>query len=129
MKMYDQRFPGITRFIQNLISETRTNGEVITPYLGRKQVAESSEAYKMVNYFVQGQAADVMKKKLLELSNTDGGQFMVMTVHDEIISDVPEEFVADVVHDFETVMPETEGFSIPITVGVDVVDSWGDGYK
>lgn len=130
MAMYDARFPTIKRFVSELTSIARSTGWIQTPYLGRLQVVDGPDyAYKIVNYYIQGTAADVIKKKLVELANTDTGQYMELTIHDEIAFDVPNEHLEDSKQEIRTTMPENEAFSVPISVGMDEVQRWGDKYE
>lgn len=128
MTTYDSRFPGVRRFMNEMTARVKRGEEIVTPFLGRKQVAEADQAYKIVNYFVQGTAADVLKTKLVELSMTDSEQWMLIPIHDEIAFDVPEEYVEDVKQEVMTVMEDHTSFEIPLTVGGDVVTRWGAKY-
>jgi DNA polymerase-1 len=130
MGMYDQRFSKIGKFAQSLINTVRSEGEVISPYLGRIQsVYNKKDAYKIVNYFIQGTAADVLKTKIVELSMTDISDFMLIPIHDEIAFDVPEADVEEVQHLAELVMVDRTSFSLPLSVEGEVVDKWGDKYE
>jgi len=129
MAMYDSRFPAIKQFVNDLVHVARTQGWVQTPYLGRLQVVDGPDyAYKIVNYYIQGTAADVIKKKLVEMANTPTGQFMELTIHDEIALDVPNEYIEDAEQEIRTTMPENDAFSVPISVGIDKVHRWGEKY-
>lgn len=129
MAMYDARFPGIKRFVYDLANQAKQPLHVITPYIGRKQIIDSSdESYKIVNYFIQGTAADVLKKKLVELANTDMERFMLIPIHDEIAFDVPEEEVEEAKREIATVMTETS-FDVPLSVGAEAVSKWGEKYE
>lgn len=129
MTMYDSRFPGVGKFVQQLTQDLRlSGGEIITPFVGRKQVAELDKAYKIVNYFIQGTAADVLKRAIQHISMTDSEQFMLIPIHDEIAFDVPEEFLPEVIEEVTLYMEDTVSFSIPLTVDHDVVSRWGEKY-
>ena len=54
---------------------------------------------------------------------------MILPVRDEVVFDVPEDEVDDVTKVIEDVMTEREMFLVPLTVGVDVVDRWGEKYR
>lgn len=127
MVAYDATFPEVRTFMQQLMNQVRQSGSIITPYAGRQQVASPDKAYKIVNYAIQGTAADVMKRKLVEMANTPAGEFMLMPIHDEIAFDVPEEDVEEVRRIIDKVMPESS-FSIPLSVGSDIVSRWGEKY-
>jgi DNA polymerase-1 len=121
------RFP--SRIAQKLVERDRATGDphVVTAY-GRKEPCWPSQAYKAVNYLIQGTAADVLKAKLVELSRTWMGDHLLLPVHDEVLTEVPEEAQWDAVETLRRVMPETERFAVPLTVDTSVVRRWGDGY-
>lgn len=123
---YDEMFPGVRAFQKETEREALTRD---TPYAvaasGRIHKAERGKLYTLVNYKIQGEACDVLKWKMLQLDQAGLGEYMILPVHDEVILDVPREHVKDVVRVVEQVMPEQSMYSVPLTVGVDVVDRWG----
>jgi DNA polymerase-1 len=121
------RFPA--RVAEALVRRQREWGDpfVLTPY-GRKQPCWPSEAYKAVNYLIQGAEADVVKSKIVALSRTWLGDCMVLPMHDEIVFEVPDEAVHDAVATIQEVMPETERFAVPLTTGAEVYRRWGQKY-
>jgi DNA polymerase-1 len=85
--------------------------------------------YKLTNYLIQGTAADILKAALAKLWQTDVGQYMRLTVHDEVVFDVPEEYVEDAHRTAAAAMAETEMFAVPLTADCDIVQRWGDHYR
>lgn len=85
---YLQLFPEIANFMTNTINKARRNGYVATAW-GRRIPVDSDTAYRAVNYFVQGSAADIMKQAMLEVDwhfRVAGIRaHMIMTVHDELV--------------------------------------------
>lgn len=81
-------FPEIERFMQDTIKSARRKGYVATAW-GRRIPVESDTAYRAVNYFVQGSAADIMKQAMLDihkwLQTVKIDAHLLMTVHDELI--------------------------------------------
>lgn len=127
--LYTKEFPAIARYAADVASMGRGKGEWTTSYMGRVQaVADRDKAYKLLNYVTQGEAGDVLKRKLVELSNAGLEPYMRLPIHDEILFEVPEEEVESVVATIREVMPETAHFDVPLSVGVDVINSWGDKY-
>lgn len=132
---YESAFPetrrtGFTsRVSKALVDRDRLNGDpyVLTAY-GRKQPCYPREAYKAVNYLIQGTAADVLKAKLVELSKTWLGDHMLLPIHDEILNEVPEGAAYDAIQTLQEVMPERAKFSVPLTVEAQTFQRWGDGY-
>lgn len=133
LERYDITYPGVRRFQKEVeaIANRRLSEEgeayVMSPF-GRRHPADSDAHYKLVNYLIQGTAADVLKFKLLELDLAGLGDLMVLPVHDEIVFDVPTEDVPDVMHTVKTVMEEHKMFAVPLTVSVDRVLRWGEKY-
>lgn len=96
-----------------------------SPVTGRHHVADTNKIYALLNYLIQGSAAEVFKTKLLELDAAGLGPYMVVPVHDEIVLDVPNEVLTDVVHTLHSVMNDTESYRVPITASVSYGERWG----
>lgn len=132
-QVYEAQFPESrksgfqSRITKELIDRERAEGEsyVLTAY-GRKEPCYVSKAYMALNYKIQGTAADVLKAKKVALSNTWLGNHMLLSIHDEIIFEVPEDAVAEGVRTIRQTMPETERFAVPLTVGISVGRRWGE---
>jgi DNA polymerase-1 len=131
--VYEGQFPETrksgyqSRITKELIGRERSEGEsyVLTAY-GRKEPCYVSQAYKALNYQIQGTAADVLKAKKVALSNTWLGNHMLLSIHDELIFEVPEDSMHEAVRTIRQTMPETERFAVPLTVGVSVGRRWGE---
>lgn len=137
MHDYDNTFPEVNQFIGRLQAVARQRmrdegeGYVMTP-MGRKETVGSAEGiyYKLVNYLIQGTAADVMKNQMVALDAAGLGEYMTMVVHDEIIMDVPVADVEDVGQVIQREMPIPAGpYTVPITSDLTVVDNWGEKYQ
>jgi DNA polymerase I-like protein with 3'-5' exonuclease and polymerase domains len=95
---YEARLPGVKRFMTMLIDKAREEGVIYSPF-GRRYTFEPNYAYRAVNYLIQGTAADVMKNGLInvfEMLHKKGywkrGVRLLITVHDEVIIEVPKKF-------------------------------------
>lgn len=132
MDLFDAEFPNIKNFITTATNQRANEDGLIsyrTPYIGRRQVAYASKAYTLVNYIIQGQAADVLKRHLIELANAGMSEYMTVPIHDEVAFDVPRDLAEEVARALPDLMEEREAFSVPLTVGVDIVENWGDKYE
>jgi DNA polymerase-1 len=99
---------------------------VKSPFTGRRHPLGRGEAtYVLVNYLIQGTAAELFKLKLLELDNAGLGPYMILPIHDEVILEVPTEDVPDVVSTLKSVMNDDQLLAVPITAGVSVGERWG----
>lgn len=133
-QMYGERFAGIARFIRTVqdigaARFARTGEGYITTWGGRRSPASKEKLYTLVNYLIQGTAADVLKRRMVELDRAGLGEYMILPIHDELLFDVPETSVEEAVATIQEVMPENEAFSVPLSVGVDVLERWGDKYE
>jgi DNA polymerase-1 len=128
--MYNEKFPAIANYSKTVNDIAASKGWMETPYLGRKQVVRNrDQSYKLLNYVTQGEAGDVLKAKMVELSNTDAGQYMTLPIHDEILFEVPDEEAEEVKRIIEAVMPENDAFDVNLSVGADIISKWGDKYE
>jgi DNA polymerase-1 len=124
-------YPEVLRFQQNVqhtaVQRRETEGVpyVRCPLTGRRQIADPGKEYALVNFLVQGTAAAVLKTKLIELDNAGLGAWMVVPVHDEIILDVPDEYVAEAAATLQAVMNDDKMFSVPLSASVSYGRSWG----
>lgn len=132
LNRFDTLYPGVRRFqdqVQRVAFETRAAEGVSyarSPLTRRRQVADPGKEYALVNYIVQGMAAEIFKMKLLELDAAGLGEWLVVPVHDEIILDVPNEHVIDVIETLEKIMNDTTLLSVPVTAGVAFGRRWGE---
>jgi DNA polymerase-1 len=128
---WDALFPRVAAFQREVIgiaqSRYRNEGRpyVRCPVTRRYQVADPGKEYALVNFLIQGAAAAVLKKKLIELDNAGFGPYMVVPVHDEIILDVPKEHAADAAYALRKVMNDDEMFTVPLSASVSWGPTWG----
>ena len=95
---YEAKLPGVKRFMSALIEEATRKGVIYSPF-GRRYTFEPDYAYRAVNYLIQGTAADVMKNGLINVHTMlkkkgywKKGVRLLITVHDEVIIEVPKKF-------------------------------------
>ena len=102
---YKQRFPGITSFLRQCVSQALANGYVET-MLGRRRPIPDIEstnpsrralAERMaINSVVQGSAADLIKLAMVDLQDqinraaAPAGLKMLLQIHDELVFECPE---------------------------------------
>jgi DNA polymerase-1 len=124
-------FPGVTRLqqeVQNVAIRRRTDEGlpyVRCPVTRRRQVADPGKEYALVNFLIQGAAAAVLKKKLIELDSAGLGEYMVVPVHDEIILDVPLEALDDAADTLRDIMNDDTMFDVPLSASVSYGPTWG----
>lgn len=88
LREYGDAFPGMQPWIELTTREGRREGCVWTAF-GRRIAVDPNFAYRGVNYRVQGSAADLMKRAMvncdryLRVNNVRG--WLIMTIHDELV--------------------------------------------
>jgi DNA polymerase I len=136
IETFNTSFPGIQRFV-NTVSETAMEHykESGIPYVvtefGRLEIAESTnKLYKLVNYMIQGTAADVFKHTIIALDDVGLTDYLVLPVHDECVFDCPAEDSEDVMHEAMAQFRKMgEHYVVPLDADGDIVERWGDKYK
>jgi DNA polymerase I-like protein with 3'-5' exonuclease and polymerase domains len=71
-------------------------------------------------------AAEIMKTKLLELDAAGLGDYLVLAVHDEAISEVPDDEVQDAIATMNTIMNDDKLLSLPLTSGGATGKRWAE---
>lgn len=133
---YDAMFPGVKRFQEELmqvIAERAGGKRSGTGYVEtihhRRLPVPLSEGYKGTNYLIQGGCAQVLKLKLVEMSNAGLHDYIRLPVHDEVLLEVPEAEVDEAVRIMDEVMPDKYSFpGVVLEAEAEVFDRWGDKY-
>ena len=139
---YFDGFPGVRRFIDALLEEARKTGVVKTMTGRRRLVPEitssngqirSAAERVAVNLPIQGTAADILKRAMIDVERAlerrrgaGGRARMILTVHDELVFEVPEGEVDEVVPLVKAGMEGAMTLSVPLTVDVGVGANWRD---
>jgi len=131
MHAFDAAYPGVRAF-QNRVQRTALQrkadegvGYVRSPLTQRRHPSDPGKEYALVNYLVQGLAAEMFKMKLVELDNAGLGPYMILAVHDEVILDVPNDEYEDVIATLRDVMNDDKMLSVPVTAGIAYGERWG----
>ncbi len=131
---FDIRFPGMAMFQKQVedvgMRRLRAEGEgYVNTWTGRRLPCDADRVYSLVNYLVQGGAAEVFKSNLIKLDQADLTELLIVPVHDEIVLNAPRDSVAEVMQTVKECMTTTEGWAIPLTAGIDgPLETWGDKY-
>ena len=131
---FDLRFPGMA-FFQKQVEDAgmrrlRAEGQgYVNTWTGRRLPCDEDRVYTLVNYLIQGGAAEVFKSNLIKLDQADLTDLLIVPVHDEIVLNAPKDSVEEVMQTVKECMTTTEGWSVPLTSGIDgPLKTWGDKY-
>lgn len=121
---YHKRFPLVKQTTRELKEELLYFGYVTNPF-GRRYHIPSRFGYKSLNYMCQGTSADLMKLGMVKIWNwlQENGlkSKIIMTVHDEIVIEVPQVEEKILIPKIIELMEDHNSFFVPMTVSVDVV--------
>lgn len=130
------RFPGIKKFMEDSIrmgeQKLREEG---TGYVeldsGRKLISDNDKLYTLVNYKLQGTAAELMKLAILRLDAAGLTPYIQMIIHDEVILSIPEESLKTLFPIIEECMSYIDGeFAIDLLAEPEKLGKrWGEGDK
>lgn len=127
-------FPGIdnmSNMVRNVsLGRLRDEGVsyVRSPLTGRIHPDHQDKGYTLVNFLLQGMAAEIMKIKLVELDNAGFGNYMTLTVHDEQIFDLPRGTIREATIAALEVMNDYSLLTVPITASASLGERWGSKY-
>ena len=132
---FDARFPGVVQMQRQIndIAKSRRNSEgvayISTP-TGRRMVADDDKDYTLTNYLIQCHAAEILKRKIIELDAVGLGEYMILPVHDEIVFDIPADMQEEGLRTIQETMADLTTYAVPITASGDILQtSWGDKYR
>jgi DNA polymerase-1 len=131
---FDGRFPGMSHFQRQIedIGMRRFKGEgqgYVYTWTGRRIPCDDNRVYTLVNYLIQGGAAEVFKSNLVKLDQADLTELLIVPVHDEIVLNAPRKDAEEIMRTVKECMTTTEGWAVPLTSGVDgPMETWGDKY-
>ena len=134
---YFGRYKGVKAFIEKVIHEARTTEKTAT-LLGRIRLLPDINSNNgnlrrfaeriATNTPIQGSAADLIKLAMIEVDKavTEKGyrSAMLLSVHDEIILEVPPEELDDVTELVRDIMENVWNLSVPLKVNVDSGNNW-----
>ncbi len=135
---YFERYDGVRRYLEALLAGARATGAVRT-MLGRrrpltqlesKNHAERAYAERIAqNTPIQGTAADILKLAMVRLREpVVPGARMVLTVHDELVFEVPEAAIELCAQRTKAAMESVLPLRVPLVVDVGWGRSWADAH-
>jgi DNA polymerase I len=81
------------------------------------------------NHPIQGTAADIMKRAMIVVDQAIAPMKdvrMILTVHDELLFEVPRERAEDVSSVVQDAMQDAATLKVPLTVDVGIGENWKD---
>ncbi len=135
---YFAGFPRVRAFIEKTLAEARLSGAVHTLFGRRRLVPElnskngqmrSAAERVAVNLPIQGTAADIMKRAMIDVDRAVSGMpdvRMILTVHDELLFEVPRARADEIAALVQDSMQRAAELKVPLTVDVGIGENWKD---
>ncbi len=131
---FDKRFPGMQMFQKRVedvgMRRLRSEGQgYVNTWTGRRLPCDEDRVYTLVNYLIQGGAAEIFKSNLIKLDQADLTELLIVPVHDEIVLNAPREDAAEIQQIVRECMTTRDGWAVPLTADVDgPLENWGAKY-
>ena len=137
---YFKQYSAISNFINDTIKGAEESGHVQTIMGRRRRIMNINSKNKIekaaaeriaVNTPVQGSAADIVKKAMIDVSaalkETNNGARLLLQVHDELILECPDkpEVVEKTIALLRQKMEGAVQLSIPLRVSIESGSNWG----
>ena len=135
---YFEEYPRVRKFLDIVTETAKLHGFVETFYGTRRYINGinstnknvQAQAVRMaVNTVVQGTAANIIKKVMIELHEefkNDENIKMLLQVHDELIFEVRDEFAKEYMKKIKKIMENTVKFKkVPLKANGSVAKNWG----
>ena len=140
---YFAGFPGVRAYIDRTLADARRTGMVFTTSGRRRLVPDLNSSNGQIraraerettNFPIQGTAADILKRAMIDvhaaLERWNAGRpkpaRMILTVHDELLFEVPIEASADVTAIVREHMERAAVLDVPLTVDAGAGPNWKD---
>ncbi len=135
---YFEKYQGVRAFMDATLEAARETGEVRTLLGRRRMLPELRSANQMKRAYaeriaqntpIQGSAADLLKLAMVKLAEpvVPGAQ-MVLTVHDELVFEVPEDRVEEAAKKTKHAMESILELRVPLVVDVGWGRTWADAH-
>jgi DNA polymerase I len=133
---YFAGFPKVRGFIDRTLADARVSGFVQTLSGRRRLVPElnsrngqmrAAAERAATNHPIQGTAADIMKRAMIVVDQVIAPMKdvrMILTVHDELLFEVPHERAEQVADVVQNAMQHAAALKVPLTVDVGIGENW-----
>jgi DNA polymerase-1 len=141
IETYYQRYSGVARYRADIMEETRERGYVSTlfnrrrylPNIHHEKQRVRAEAERMaINTPIQGTAADIIKKAMINIYNRlERETFrtkLLLQVHDELVFEVPEDEIEPIQAMVKEEMEGVHKLRVPLVVDIHMGRNWDEAH-
>ena len=142
IEVYFSKLSRVRQFYEEIEEGARAVGYVTTlagrrrmlPDINSRNVNLAQQARRMaINTVVQGSAADIIKKAMLEVDKSpvigELGASLILQIHDELLLEAPQAAALEVGRTVATVMGSVYALSVPLAVDWGTGADWSEAHK
>ncbi len=138
---YFETFSGVKKYLDKIVKDARSKGYVST-ILGRRRYFNLKSDRKerqleraAINTPIQGSAADLIKKSMIEVEEKIGlaksleeknKVRLLLQVHDELIFELPDKEMVEITEQIKNIMENVIELKVPLVVDRKKGPSWGE---
>lgn len=139
IERYFASFPGVKQFMEDIVKQAKRDGFVTTLLHRRRYLPEINSSNFNLRSFaertamntpIQGTAADIIKKAMIEIAHRLKEQGLasklLLQVHDELIFEVPKNELETMKQLVPEVMEGAVQLNVSLKVDLDYGDTWYD---
>lgn len=135
IELYFETYPGLKTYINSQIELARKQGYVET-IMGRRRylrdilsgnhVVRTHAERNAVNAPIQGSAADIIKKAMIQVNDllAHFETQMLLQVHDELVFEVPKKELETIQPQIKNIMENAIDFAVPLVVDCGIGNNW-----
>lgn len=133
-------YPSIKQYYDNYLKEARIHG-VVETLLGRRRYVFEDPRRKFIdngtrrvlmNYPIQGSAADLMKKAMVEVEKNMLSKYpevsLLLQIHDDLVFEIPDvnkQNFETIIEEIKHILCAVYPLAVPLVVDVKIGDRWG----
>lgn len=136
---YFERFPNIKKYMEEIVKDAKKQGYVKTLFNRRRMIPELKNSNYNIRSFgerialntpIQGSAADIIKIAMVKvwnyLNENNFNTKLILTIHDELIFEVPKYEYDEVKDEIKKIMTDSFNVGVKLKVDGNVADNWYD---
>lgn len=137
IQSYLDSYPGIEKYLENIVNEAKEQGYVTTMFGRRRYIPELTAPNKNIRNFgervaknspIQGSSADIIKIAMIntdkKLRESGTGAKLLLQVHDELLIECPRERADEVLDLLKREMENAVSLSVPLKVEAKCGETW-----
>lgn len=142
IQKYFSRYPKVQEYMERTRIYAREHGyvetlmkrRISTPNINSTNaILQKGAERAAINAPMQGSAADIIKLAMIKIEAwlsefTDERVRMTVQVHDELLFEVRDDFVAEAQAKIRDIMENVIKLKVPLTVGIGVAPNWGEAH-